>query len=122
MRSIKEIEEEMDKNVPLGNSGKAMDLVNENGNTMDEMFNAIIDGDLDRILHLEQFGMDITGESFVVAAVRNDQLMVVANQVRRGLEVDLLINIAERESNQLIWNWAKCWKSVESQNASRTSK
>ena len=122
MRSIKEIEEEMDRNVPLGNIGRVMDLVDEHGNTMDEMFNAIINGDLDRIYYLEQFGMDITGESFVVAAVRNDQLMVVANQVRRGLDVDLLIDIAEREGNQLVWNWAKCWKSVEARNAGRTSK
>ena len=80
MRSLKEIEEEIDRNVPLGNIGRVMDLVDEHGNTMDEMFHAIIDGDLDRIYYLEQFGMDITGESFVVAAVRNDQLMVVANR------------------------------------------
>jgi len=57
-----------------------------------------------------------------VAAVRNDQLMVVANQVRRGLDVDLLLDIAERESNQLVWNWAKCWKSVEARNARTTTK
>ncbi|GKS86464.1 hypothetical protein AVMA1855_19950 [Acidovorax sp. SUPP1855] len=122
MRSLKEIEEEMGRNVPPGSIGKVMDLVDEHGNTMEEMFNAIIDGDLDRIYYLEQFGIDITGESFVVAAVRNDQLMVVANQVRRGLDVDLLINIAERERNQLVWNWAKCWKSVEARNANKTSK
>ena len=102
MRSLKEIKEEMDRNVPLRNIGKVMDLVDEHDNTMEEMFNAIIDGDLDRLYYLEQFGIDITGESFVVAAVRNDQLMVVANQVRRGLDINLLINIAEREGNQLI--------------------
>lgn len=119
MRTLKEIEEEIDKNVPLGNIGSVMDLVDEHGNTIDQMFYAIFDGDLDRIYDLEQLGIDITGESFVVAAVRNDQLIVVANQVRRGLNVDLLINIAEREGNQLIWNWAKCWKSVEARNASR---
>lgn len=122
MRSLKEIEEEMDRNVPLGHIGGIMDLVDEHGNTMDQMFYAIIDGDLDRIHYLEQFGMDITGESFVVAAVRSDQLMVVANQVRRGLDIDLLIDIAEREGNQLVWNWAKCWKSVKARNASRTTK
>ena len=122
MRTLKEIEGEMDRNVPLGNIGKVMDLVDEHGNTMDQMFYAIYDGDLDRICYLEQFGIDVTGESFVVAAVRNDQLMVVANQVRRGLDVDLLIAIAEREGNQLIWNWAKCWKSVEARNASRSIK
>lgn len=122
MRSLKEIEEKIDRNVPLGNIGRVMDLLDEHGNTVDQMFYAIIDGDLDRIHYLEQFGMDITGESFVVAAVRNDQLMVVANQVRRGLDVDLLISIAEREGNQLVWNWAKCWKSVEARNASLSSK
>jgi len=122
MRTLKEIEDEMDQHVPLGNIGKVMDLVDEHGNTMDQMFYAIYDGDLDRICYLEQFGIDVTGESFVVAAVRNDQLMVVANQVRRGLDVDLLITIAEREGNQLIWNWAKCWKSVEARNASRSIK
>lgn len=121
MRSLKEIEEEMNRNVPLGNIGKVMDLVDEHGNTTDQMFYAIYDGDLDRICYLEQFGIDMTGESFVVAAVRNDQLMVVANQVRRGLDVDLLIDIAEREGNQLIWNWAKCWKSVEARNALHTT-
>ena len=121
MRTLKEIEEEIDRNVPLGNIGRVMDLVDEHGNTIDQMFYAIFDGDLDRIYDLEKLGIDITGESFVVAAVRNDQLMVVANQVRRGLNVDLLIDIAEREGNQLIWNWAKCWKSVEARNASRTT-
>ena len=119
MRTLKEIEDEMDQHVPLGNIGKVMDLVDEHGNTMDQMFYAICDGDLDRIYDLEQLGIDITDESFVVAAVRNDQLMVVADQVRRGLNVDLLIAIAEREGKQLIWNWAKCWKSVEARNASR---
>lgn len=122
MRTIKEIEEEIDRNVPLGNIGKVMDLVDEHGNTIDQMFYAIFDGDLDRIYDLEKLGIDITGESFVVAAVRNDQLMVVANQVRRGLDVDLLIAIAEREGNQLIWNWARCWKSVEARNAIRSIK
>lgn len=121
MRTLKEIEEEIDRNVPLGNIGRVMDLVDEHGNTIDQMFYAIFDGDLDRIYDLEKLGIDITGESFVVAAVRNDQLMVVANQVRRGLNIDLLINIAECEGNQLIWNWAKCWKSVEARNASRTT-
>ncbi len=87
MRSLKEIEEEMNRNVPLGNIGKVMDLVDEHGNTTDQMFYAIYDGDLDRICYLEQFGIDMTGESFVVAAVRNDQLMVVANQVRRGCDL-----------------------------------
>lgn len=122
MRTLKEIEEEIDRNVPLGNIGRVMDLVDEHGNTIDQMFYAIFDGDLDRIYDLEKLGIDITGESFVVAAVRNDQLMVVANQVHRGLDVDLLIDIAEREGNQLIWNWAKCWKSVDTRNASRTTK
>lgn len=121
MRTLKEIEEEIDRNVSLGNIGRVMDLVDEHGNTIDQMVYAIFDGDLDRIYELEKLGIDITGESFVVAAVRNDQLMVVANQVRRGLNIDLLINIAEREGNQLIWNWAKCWKSVEARNASRTT-
>lgn len=91
MRSLKEMEEEMDSNVPLGNIGRVMDLVDEHGNTMDDMSYAIFDDDLDRIHHLEHLDMDITGESSVVAAVRNDQLMVVANQVRRGLDIDLLI-------------------------------
>lgn len=122
MRKLKEIEEEIDRNVPLGNIGRVIDLVDEHGNTIDQMFYAIFDGDLDRIYDLEELGIDITGESFVVAAVRNDQLMVVANQVRRGLNVDLLINIAERESNQLVWNWAKCWKSVEARNARTATK
>ena len=121
MRTLEEIEEEIDQNVPLGNIGKVMDPVDEHGNTTDQMFYAIYDGDLDRIYYLEQFGIDITGKSFVVAAVRNDQLMVVANQVRRGLDVDLLIAIAEREGNQLVWNWAKCWKSVEARNANKTT-
>lgn len=121
-RTLKKIEAEIDENVPLGNIGKVMDLIDEYGNTMDAMCKAIIDGDIDRIYYLEQFEIDITEESFVIAAVRNDQLMVVANQIRRGLDVNLLIDIAERESNQLIWSWAKCWKSVEARNTSRTSK
>lgn len=120
-RTLVKIEEEIVIYAEQGNLGKVMDLVDEHGNTIDQMLRAILNGDLDEIYYLEQFGIDITEEHFVLAAVRNDQLMVIANQVRRGLNADRLIEIADKEGNQLIFQWAKCWKSVNAHNSNRSS-
>lgn len=124
MRTLKEIEEEMDKYSDLGDLGKVMDLADEHGNTVDKMYKAIIEGDLEKIKLLEPIGMDITQEHFVKAAIIHEQLLVIAYQVNSGADVDLVIDFAAPRDeplvsgslvysgSPLIWKWAKSWKSA----------
>ncbi|WP_175789419.1 hypothetical protein [Burkholderia cenocepacia] len=124
MRTLKEIEDDMDHYGALGEIGTVMDLVDEHGNTIDKMYEAIMEGDLERALELEKLGMDITENHFVKAAILHDQLLVVAHQVNNGADVELVIDFAKpREEpliegnisfsgGQAIWQWARCWQSV----------
>jgi hypothetical protein len=101
-----------------------MDLVDEHGNTFDKMYQAIIDGDLDRIEELENLGMKITDESLVKAAIIHDQLLVIVYQVNKGADIDMIIDFAKHKDeplesgtirfsgSPLIWQWAKSWKSA----------
>jgi hypothetical protein len=128
MRTLKEIEEEIDRNVPLGNIGRVMDLVDEHGNTIDKMYQAIIDGDLEQAIKLTELGMNLIEEQFVKAAILHDQLHIVAHQVNTGADVELVIDFAApREEplvegnisfsgSQVIWQWARCWQSVNALN------
>ena len=83
MRTLKEIEEEIDRNVPLGNIGRVMDLVDEHGNTIDKMYQAIIDGDLEQAIKLTELGMNLIEEQFVKAAILHDQLHEPPRLLRR---------------------------------------
>jgi hypothetical protein len=124
MRTLKEIEAEMDHYQELGNLGKVMDLVDEHGNTYDKMHDAIAEGDLDRIAELEQLGLKITDEQFWNSAIISDQLLIIVQQVNRGVGIDKIIKFAEPRDepfkrgrivffgNQTIWQWAKSWKSA----------
>ncbi|MDO3552052.1 hypothetical protein [Ralstonia pseudosolanacearum] len=124
MRTLKEIEEEMDSVQNTGNIGRMMDLVDEHGNMMDKMYEAIIEGDLDRIRELEDLGIDITEDSFMKTAVLHDQLLVITYQVNKGADVDAVIDFARQKDepvvfgsmsfsgNDLIWKWARSWKSA----------
>ena len=128
MRTLKEIEDDIDKNVPLGNIGKVMDLVDEHGNTIDKMYEAIMEGDLEQAIELTGVGMNLTEKQFVKAAILHDQLHIVAYQVNNGADVELVIDIAApREEpliegnisfsgSQVIWQWARCWQSVNAFN------
>lgn len=113
MRTLKEIEDEMNHFSALGDIGMVMDLVDEHGNTTDQMLVAIQAGDLERIKLLEPLGIDLTEEQYIHCAVENEQLLVVSYQVSKGADVDSLIKIAAYRDKHLIWQWAKCWKSVE---------
>lgn len=44
MRSLKEIEDDMDHHRTPGEIGTVMDLVDEHGNTIDRMYEAIMEG------------------------------------------------------------------------------
>lgn len=88
------------------------------------MHDAIAEGDLDRIAELEQLGLKITDEQFWKSAIISDQLLVVVHQVNKGANVDKIIRFARPKDepleigrirfsgNQLIWQWAKSWKSA----------
>jgi hypothetical protein len=124
-RTIQEIEAEMEELSNTGNLGRMMDLVDEHGYTIDRMYGAIIEGDLEKIQKLEPLGMDITEDCYVKAAIIHEQLLVVIYQVNKGADVDLVIDFAApREEpliegniyfsgSQVIWQWAKCWRSVK---------
>lgn len=123
-RTIQEIEAEMDEVSKTGNIGRMMDLVDEHGNTFDKMHQAIAEGNLDRIAELEQLGLNITDAQFWKSAVISGQLLVVVHQVNRGANVVNIIRFAGPKDepleigrirfsgNQLIWQWAKSWKSA----------
>lgn len=124
MRTLKEIKDEMDHYQKLGDLGMVMDLVDEHGNTFDKMHDAIAEGDLDRIAELEQLGLKITDEQFWKSAIISDQLLVIVQQVNRGVNIDKIIKFAKPRDepfimgrirffgNQTIWQWAKSWKSA----------
>ena len=103
-RTIQEIETEMDEVSRTGNIGRMMDLVDEHGNTFDKMYQAIIDGDLDRIEELENIGMKITDESFVKAAIIHDQLLVIVYQISKEAEIDMIINFSKFPLQLFVWN------------------
>lgn len=115
----------MEHDGSLGDIGMVMDLVDEHGNTMDKMYGAIIEGDLEKINDLEPLGMDITENHFLKAAIIHKQLHVSSCQVNKGADVDLVIDFAAPreepliegniyfEGSELIWQWAKCWQSAK---------
>ena len=113
-RRLKEIEQEIEATSPTGNVGRVMDLVDEHGNTIDKMFQAIHEGNLERIYELETLGIDVTEDSFVKLAIKHDQLLVVCHQVYKGANINIVINYASDCNIGRIWQWAKSWKKVYS--------
>jgi hypothetical protein len=59
-----------------GNVGRMMYLIDEHGSTIEKMYAAIIDGDVDRVQELEQLGIVITDDCYLKAAILHDQLEV----------------------------------------------
>lgn len=113
-RTLKEIEQEIEATSPTGNVGKVMDLVDEHGNTIDSMFHAILDGNIERIYELETLGIDVTEDSFVNLAIKHDQLLIVCHQVHKGANINVVINYANEYKIGRIWQWATSWKKVHS--------
>lgn len=109
-RTLKEIEEEMDRNAVQGNIGTVMDLVDEHGNTFDKMFYAVCEGDLERIGELEALGVDITNKALLKAAIKHNQQLVVYHQVKQGVALDDVIELAKDYDNLPIEQWAKFCK------------
>ena len=128
MRTLQEIQKEIDRYKKLGDLGMVMNLIDEHGNTFDKMHDAIAEGDLERIAELEQLGLKITGEQFWKSAIISDQLLVIAHQVNKGVNIDKIIKFAKPRDepftmgrivffgNQTIWQWAKSWKSANALN------
>lgn len=124
MRTLKEIEDEMEHYGALGDINMVMDLVDEHSNTIDKMYEAIIEGDLEKIQELEPLGIDVTQNQFVKKAILHEQLLVISYQVNKGADVDLVIDFAapreepliegtiDFSGSKLIWQWAKCWQSA----------
>lgn len=110
MRTLKEIEDDMDHYGALGDVGTVMDLVDEHGNTIDQMFCAIFDGKLDRIYELEPLGIDITEKHFLKAAIKHNQQFVVHYQVKKGANLDDVIDLAKDYEMSAIEQWAKFCK------------
>ena len=118
----------MDHYGALGEIGTVLDLVDKHGNTIDQMYKAIIEGNLEQALELTELGMDLTEKQFVKAAILHDQLHIVAHQVNNGADVELVIDFAKpREEpliegnihftgSQVIWQWARCWQSANALN------
>lgn len=125
MRTLKEIEDEIEHYGALGNIGMVLDLVDEHDNTIDKMYEAIIEGDLKKIQELEPLGMDIIDNYYVKAAIIHKQLHVISYQVNKGADVDLVIDFAAPREEALIegniyysgspviWQWAQCWQSAK---------
>lgn len=82
-RTLKEIEEKIDAAALTGDVGRVMDLIDEHGNTMDKMFHAISSGDIERVQELEELGIDLTQNSFLMAAVDHGQLPILRYQVQK---------------------------------------
>ena len=128
MRSLKEIEDDMDHYRALGEIGTVMDLVDEHGNTIDRVYEAIMEGALGKAIELTELGINLTEKHFVKAAIIHDQLHIVAHQVNNGADVGLVIDFAKpREEpliegnisfsgSQVIWQWARCWQSAKALN------
>jgi hypothetical protein len=111
-RTLKEIEEEIEHYRALGGIGEVMDLVDEHGSTIDKMFHAIVDGNLEQIYELETLGIDITQNLFVKLAIKYEQLLVLRHQVHKGANIDTAIEYAEDYDIGIIWQWAKSWKKL----------
>ncbi|WP_279211865.1 hypothetical protein [Delftia acidovorans] len=109
-RSLKEIEEKMDQHATQGNIGEVMDLVDEHGNTFDKMFYAVCEGNLLRIYDLEALGIDITEKQFLKAAIKHDQHDVLYHQVKKGVGLDDVIELAKDYDKGYIEQWAKFCK------------
>ncbi|MHA6897968.1 hypothetical protein [Ralstonia pseudosolanacearum] len=109
-RTIKEIEEDMDKYSEAGELGKVLDLVDEHGNTYDKMYWAIIDGDISRVIALEKLGIDVTTTQFVEEAIKQDQEVIVFHQVKQGANLDEVIELAKKHENDFIVQWAQYTK------------
>ncbi|ATI28171.1 hypothetical protein CR47_0212170 [Ralstonia solanacearum] len=100
----------MEKHSKEGNIGKVMDLVDEHGNTFDKMAFACVDGNLGRVIELENLGVNCTDRGFIKAAVKHNQEVIVLHQVKQGASLDEVIEVAKIYENNHILNLAKSRK------------
>ena len=110
---MKEIEQKIEATFPTGDVRRGIILVDEQEiEAMDQMLQAIIDGNLKRIYEIETFGIDITQNFLVKLAIKYEQLLVVCHQVHKGANIDTVIGYAEDYDIGTIWQWAKSWKKL----------
>lgn len=110
---MKEIEQKIEATFPTGDVRRGIILVDEQEiEAIDQMLQAIIDGNLKRIYEIETFGIDITQNFLVKLAIKYEQLLVVCHQVHKGANIDTVIGYAEDYDIGTIWQWAKSWKKL----------
>lgn len=110
MRTINEIEDEIDSPVPTVNADKVMDFVNEHGSSHDKMAYAIIDGDLERVIAIEKLGIECIDRQFIKLAIKHNRQFIVHHQVKKGASLDEVIDISRDYENISILSWAKYTK------------
>lgn len=84
-----------------------MDLLDEHGNTIDNMYYAIFNGDFDRIKHPETLDINVIDKSFVNAVVDHDQLRILSYQFEKGTDLEYIIELAEDSTKGVIIEWAR---------------
>lgn len=110
---MEEVEKKIEETFPTGDVRRGIILVDEQEiEAMDQMLQAIIDGNLKKIYEIEAFGIDITQNFFVKLAIKYEQLLVVCHQVHKGANIDTVIGYAEDYDIGTIWQWAKSWKKL----------
>ena len=110
---MKEIEQKIEATFPTGDVRRGIILVDEQEiEAMDQMLQAIIDGNLKQIYEIEAFGIDITQNFFLKLAIKYEQLLVVCHQVHKGANIDTVIGYAEDYDIGTIWQLAKSWKKL----------
>ncbi|WP_334036103.1 ankyrin repeat domain-containing protein [Burkholderia orbicola] len=87
MRTVSEIEEEMEQYQEEGNLGKVMDLVDELGNMQDRLYKAIAEGDLNEALYFDSLGFDLREATCLRVAAKYGQCKLIGYLIRNGADV-----------------------------------
>lgn len=87
MRTVSEIEEEMEQYQEEGNLGKVMDLVDELGNMQDRLYKAIAEGDLNEALYFNSLGFDLREAACLRVAAKYGQCKLIGYLIRNGTDV-----------------------------------
>ena len=110
---MKKIEQKIEATFPTCDVRRGIILVDEQEiEAMDQMLQAIIDGNLKRIYEIETLGIDVTQNFLVKFAIKHEQLLVVCHQVHKGANIDTVIGYSEDYEIGTIWQWAKSWRKL----------
>lgn len=87
MRTVWEIEDELEFHKEQGSIGAVMDLVDELGNMSDLLCNAIASDKLDMVAELGEFGLDLTSPLYLSVAAANGRCEIIRYLVECGVNV-----------------------------------